>query len=110
MLHQPDVGVDDNEKETTATSQQSSWVLRRNDSSKGRQLGLPSSTSNLIGAGYCDTITFLNREMFACVLSCLCFPLYFVCAAYLAYFSVLFTKIAEAGTKGDMSYLDAPDA
>ena len=44
MLHQPDVGVD-GEKEATATSQQAAVreellrVLRRSDSSKGRQLG-----------------------------------------------------------------------
>ena len=65
----------------------SSWVLRRSDSSKGRQLGLPSRTSNLIEAGHCDTITFLKKEMFACVPSRLFFSLYFVCAAYFAYFS-----------------------
>ena len=47
--------------------------------------------------------------MFACVLSCLFFPLYFVCCL-LHIFSVLPTKIAEEGTKGNMSDLDAPDA
>ena len=49
-----------------------------------------------------------------CTLSCLLllvFPLvvFFVCAVY-RIFPVLPTKIAEAGTKGDMSCLDAPDA
>ena len=41
--------------------------------------------------------------MFACILSCLL--LFRLCI-----FPVLSTKIAEAGTKGEMSYLDAPDA
>ena len=38
------------------------------------------------------------------------FPLVFLSALSIAYFSVLPTKIAEAGTKGEVSYLDAPDA
>ena len=76
----------------------------------GRQLGLPSRTRNLIGAGHCDTITFLKREMFACILSCLLFrSLCILSAAYCILFPCC-PQIAEAGTKGDMSYLNAPDA
>ena len=72
---------------------------------------VPSSTSNLIGTGLCDSLTFLKREMFACVLSCLLFfPLVAFCLRCLMHFSVLPIKIDEAGTKGDMSYLVALDA
>ena len=48
-----------------------SWrVLRRNDSSKGKQLGLPSRTSSLIGTGHVDIFTFLLPFLFfSCVLS-----------------------------------------
>ena len=116
LLHQPDVGVDDDKKQTTATSQQDavheefvSPTEKRQQ--QGRQLGLSSRTSNLTGASHCGTLTFLKREIFACVLSCLFFPLVFFCLLPIAYFSrLVHKKIAEAGTKGDMSYLDAPDA
>ena len=37
-----------------------------------------------------------------------CFSVCILSAAYYI-FPVLFTQIAEAGTKGEMSYLDAPD-
>ena len=108
---QPEVGMDDNNDATTqqAAVREEFASLRRSD--RGRQLGLPSRTSNMIGASFCDTVTFLKRETLACVLPCLLFfPLvYFVCAVY-RIFPVLSTKIAEAGTKGEMSYLGAPDA
>ena len=72
LLRQPDVGVDDKKETTAATSQQAAVreefaILRRSDISKGRQLGLTSRTSSLIGAGYIDNITFLEkRNCFAC--------------------------------------------
>ena len=75
LLHEPGVGVDVDEKETTATSQQA--AVREefvSPTDKRQQFGSE--------AGHCDTITFLKREMFACILSCLFFLLYFVCAAY----------------------------
>ena len=47
--------------------------------------------------------------MFACRVYCFaCFSLVF-CLLPIAFFPVLST-IAEAGTNGDMIYLDAPDA
>ena len=97
LLHQPDVGVDD-EKETATTSQQAAVReefadLRRSDSSKGRQLGLPSRTSSLIGAGHIDIITFLEKRMFACRVYCFaCFSLVFCLRSLLRIFSVLSTN------------------
>ena len=46
------------------------------------------------------------REMFCLCPFFLFFPLVFLSALSI---SALPTKIAEAGTKGEMSYLDAPD-
>ena len=59
----------------------------------------------MIGAGLCDAITFLKREIF-----CLCTVYRILSALSIVFFPVLSTKIAEAGTKGEMSYSDAPDA
>ena len=57
-----------------------------------------------------DIITFLEKRMFACrVYRFACFSLVF-CLLSTAHFSRLVHKIAEAGTKGNMSYLDSPDA
>ena len=97
LLHQPDVEVDD-EKGTTATHNKplfarSSRVLRRSDSSKGRQLGLPRRTSSLIGAGRIGIITFLEKRTFACRVY------YFSCFSFvfsllpIAYFSRLVHKL-----------------
>ena len=86
LLHQPDVGVDDNEKETTTTSQQAAvreeFVSHTEKRQGTTQLGQPSSTSSSIGAGFCDAITFLKRifylyTIFACFPPCI-----FVCAIY----------------------------
>ena len=55
-----------------------------------------------------DIITFLENKMLPCVPFCLFFP-----CVLSALYCVIFPscpQIAEAGTKGDMSYLDAPDA
>ena len=68
--------------------------LRRCGSGKGRQLGLPSRTSNLTGAGHCDTITFLKREMFAMCTVVLVFSLVF-CLLPIAYFSRLVHKLPK---------------
>ena len=87
------------------TTSRCSRVLRRSDSSKGRQLGLPSRTSNLIGAGHIDVITYPERRN--------CFVLFSsrVLSAPYSVFFPSFPLIDEAGTEGDiMSYLDAPDA
>ena len=82
LLHQPDIGVDD-EKQTTLLLHnkplfaRSSRVLR-SDGSKGRQLGLPSRTSSLIGAGHIGIITFLEKRICACRVYCFaCFSLMF---------------------------------
>ena len=48
--------------------------------------------------------------MFACVCLACCFSACVFCLRCLLHFFVLPTKNAEAGTKGDMSYLDALDA
>ena len=76
----------------------------------GRQLGLPSSTSSLLGAGLYDAITFLKENCCLCTVLLACFPLVVSCLRCPLHFSILSTKITEAGTKGDVSYLDAPDA
>ena len=48
--------------------------------------------------------------MFACRVYCFaCFSLVF-CLLPIVYFFPSCPQIAEAGAKGDMSYLDAPDA
>ena len=71
----------------------SSRVLRRSDSSKGRQLGVPCRTSSLIGAGHIDIIIFLEKRMFACRVYCFsCFSLVF-CLLPIAYFSRLVDKL-----------------
>ena len=59
----------------------------------------------------------LKRDLLPCVLCplyCLCFALFFfrlhffVYCPYIVFF--YFAKIAEAGMKGEISYMDAPDA
>ena len=50
-----------------------------------------------------------NKYLPVYSLACFFRSLYFACAVY-RNFPVMFTKIAEAGTKGEMSYLDAPNA
>ena len=115
LLHQPNVGVDD-EKETTATSQQplfarSSRVLRRSDSSNGRQLGLPSRTSSLTGLVIVNHYFSENREMFlAYMLSVcsFCFPC--VLSVFCLCMLPVSPHIAEAGTKGDRNDRDVSDA
>ena len=82
----------------------SSRVLRKSDSSKRRQLGLPSKTSSLIGAGHIDIITFPEKRNWL-----YCFSLVF-CLLPIVFFSSTGPQIAEARTKSDMSYLDAPNA
>ena len=84
LLHQSDDGVDDDEKEATATSQQA--AVREEFVSpmdKRQQQGTTAwaaeQNKQFTGAGHCDTLTLLKREMFAYVLSCLFFRLYFVC-------------------------------
>ena len=51
-----------------------------------------------------------KRIVCACVVSCLFFPCILSALPILSIFPFLSTKIAKAGTKGEMSYLDAPDA
>ena len=78
LLHQPDVGVDDDEKESIATSQQA--AVREefvSPTEKRQQQGTTAwateQNTQFDRGGHCDTLTFLKREMFACVLSCLFF-------------------------------------
>ena len=98
--------MDDNNDATTQAAVREEFVSPRR-SGKGRQLEQPSSTSSLIGAGLCDAITFLKRIFCLYTVLFVFFPRVFLSALSI---SVLPTKIAEAGTKGEMSYLDAPDA
>ena len=89
----------------------SSRVLRRSDSSKGRQLGLPSRTSSLIGADHNDTIIFLKEK---CLPHLLVFAgCFFPCVLSTFYCYVFFPscqQIAEAGTKDERSDRDVSDA
>ena len=98
LLHQQDVGVDEDEKETTRITLQA--AVRKTFVSppekqqrEGRQHGEPSSTSYLIGADRCDAINFLKRQLLPCVLClvfccCLFSPLVvFFCLRYLSFFS-----------------------
>ena len=48
--------------------------------------------------------------MYSVLFVVVCFSASCILLHGLSYFFVLPTKIAEAGTKSDMSYLDAPDA
>ena len=101
--------MDDNNDATTQQAAVGEDFLSPTEKRQGTTK--PNSTSYLIGAGLCDAITFLKKEIFACILSCLffCACCIFVCAVYRV-FSPFCPQIAEAGTKGDMSYLDTPDA
>ena len=51
---------------------------------------------------------FLLKKYFACTVFALFFRLYFCLLPSIVLFH--FAKIAEAGMKGEISYLDAPDA
>ena len=108
---QPEIGMDDSNDATTqqAAASEEFARLTKMRQRQGTTAWAAEQNKQFDRAGHCDTITFLKREMFACALSCLFFPLYFVCCLLLI-FSALSIKNAEAGTKGDMSYLDAPDA
>ena len=53
--------------------------------------------------------SFLLKKYFACTVFALFFPLVFLSTAVYRVF-LHFAKIAEAGMKGEISYLDAPDA
>ena len=51
---------------------------------------------------------FAEKKCFACILSLLVF---FSACIFVYCLSIVFFRFAaEAGTKGDMSFLDAPDA
>ena len=55
--------------------------------------------------------TRLNTNLKCLPVYCLVVFLVVLCLrCLLRFFSVLPTKVAEAGMKGDMSYLNAPDA
>ena len=56
---------------------------------------------------------FSENKCFVCIalLSLLVFSfLYFSALSIVFFFPILLTKIAEAGMKGEMNHLDAPDA
>ena len=57
---QPEVGMDDGNDAITqqAAARKEFARLTKMRQRQGRQLGLPSRTSNLIGAGHCDTLLF----------------------------------------------------
>ena len=104
---QPEVGVDDSNNGTT------SQAAAREESARlpiGQQQGMTAwskltKTGSSIGEGLCDAkFLFLKRNVLP--VYCLCLFLYF-CLPCLSYF---FRFAAEAGTKGDISFLDAPDA
>ena len=54
--------------------------------------------------------SFLLKKYFACTAFALFFPLVLLSTAVYRVFPLFFAKIAEAGMKGEISYLDAPDA
>ena len=106
---QPD-GMDDSNNATTpqaATREESARLLF------GQQQRMAAwstdKANSLLGEDFCDE-KFLSSEEIFC-LYCLCFVffrLYFCLLPSIVFFH--FTKIAEAGMKGEISYLDAPDA
>ena len=78
-------------------------------SSKGWQRGQPTTTSSSIGEDFCDVkLLFSEEKYFACIMFLLVsFRLYF----FVYCLSIVFFHFAaEAGMKGDMNVLDAPDA
>ena len=108
---QPEVGMDDsnnaNTSQVTTREELRDYFLASN---KGWQRGQPTKTNSLIGEDFCDE-KFLSSEEIFCLYCCLCFVsfrLYFCLLPSIVFFH--FAKIAEAGMKGEISYLDAPDA
>ena len=99
LLHQPDVGVDD-EKETNATSQQA--AVREEFASpteKRQQQGTTAwateQNKQFDRAGHIDIITFLEKKMFACRVYCFaCFSLVF-CLLPIVYFSRLVHRLPK---------------
>ena len=84
---QPIVGVDDNNDATTQQAAVREKFVSPTEKRQGTTTwGIPSSTSNSIGAGLCDAITFLKRNVLP--VSCLLvFPSCLFCLRCLSYFS-----------------------
>ena len=107
---QPEVGMDDSSNANTsqATTREESARLFL-ASSKGWQRGQPTKANSLRGEDFCDE-KFLSSEEIFC-LYCLCFVfsacIFVYCPSFVFFH---FEKIAEAGMKGEIRYLDAPDA
>ena len=107
--------VDDDEKETTATSQQAAVHeefasptekrLQQGTTAWATEQNKQFDRGRSYGHRY-----FSGKEnvCLPCVLFCWFLPCV-LSAAYCAFFPSC-PQIAEVGTKGDMSYLDAPDA
>ena len=107
---QPEVGGDDSNDATTqrAAAREEFAKLTKMRQRQETKAWSASRASNLTGAGHCDTITFFKEK---------CLPVYCLARFSLVFLSVVFCvfspscpQIAKAGTKGDMSYLYAPDA
>ena len=99
LLHQPDVGVDDENKETTATLQQA--AVREefvSPTEKRQQQGTTTWATEQNkqfdrGRSYIGIVTFLEKRMFACrVYYFACFSLLFCLRSLLRTFPVLSTN------------------
>ena len=112
ILLKSDIGVDDNDEATTSKVQAGA----REESARlpiGKQQGLAAWSTDQNrqfdrGRSRENSLLFYKEKCLPCVLFCLFFPCV-MSAAYCVFFQSC-SQIAEAGTKGDMSYLDAPDA
>ena len=96
----PETSMDDF-RHSNFTSPEQECILLKSDI--GVDDNEKATASKVLGAGHIDIVTFLEKKIgFACFFLVLC-PLPIV------FFFPSCPQIAEAGTKGDMSYLDAPD-
>ena len=99
LLHQPDIGIDNEKKLPLLHNKplfaRSSRVLRRSDSNKGRQLGLPSRTSGWIGIGHSEPLLFWKERNVCRMYCCACFSLCVSSAFYCVYFSRLVRELPE---------------
>ena len=110
-LLKSDIGVDDN-GEATASRVQAGAREESSSLPIGQQQGMTAWSTDQNrqfdrGRSRVNSFTFLKRYMVAMCVAC-----FFPCvlsAAYCIFFPSC-PQIAEAGMKGDMSYLDAPHA
>ena len=114
LLHQPDVGVDDKKKTITISQQAAVREEFASPTEKRQQQGKTAWATEqnkqfVRGRSYWHH--YFSGKGNVC-LPYVLFCLFFSCvlsAPYCVFFPSC-SQIAEAGTKCDMSYLDAPDA